>query len=388
MTLLHRLFSGTTAEAFRRHIFTKHALHADGELQRLGLGEATTLLRPPGIFAASHMSRITAYVKGREGETRHTMVPPDVAPALYESGATIEVPDVADFFEPVARFARDLAAELGELPGHSVAIATPPGVEALPMHFDSHDVFVVQIAGSKQWTVAPSDAPAFPMHSFSPTLRGAQRDGDSWQSYFPERFPSAMPAGAQRFVLRPGSVAYVPAGHWHATSSTEGSVSLTVAISPPRFLELFVKAVVAHLLDDAEMRQPLPGTRGHARGERSVDVQRLLLRAQALVSELSPEALLPMGTTTRWQRTEEAQLGVVVARGQRELVLRLGNGAERPLAVVDQGADAFVSWFNGLGDPVSSAQIVDALTRSTSIDPWTTLARLESAGALRSAAIQ
>lgn len=386
--MLAHLFPGVSVEKFRDQVFTKQAAHAHGELARFGLGPAASLLRAPGLFAASHMSRITAYLKGHDGETRQVSVPPDVAATLYEAGATVEVPDVSDFFAPVARLAHELAVELGELPGHAVAIATPPGHDAVPMHFDRHDVFVLQLSGSKRWVVAPSVAPRFPLHSFSPTLRGGQRDGDRWQSYFPEQFPSAMPEGAETFVLRPGSVAYVPAGHWHATSSEEGSVSITLGIAPPRFLELFLAALSSRLIDEPELRRPLTGSQGRDRGRQESTVRRLLALAQELTAELSVEDVLPTAAAcTTFERVSGASLRITMTRGQLELVLQRADG-ERPLAVLDREPGRFVAQFNELSAPLSGTELMQLIANATTLDGWELLNRLEASGAVRRCAAE
>ena len=49
-------------------------------------------------------------------------------------------------------FATRLAAELGH-PVPANAYVTPPSSRGFSAHYDVHDVFVLQLAGRKRWTV-------------------------------------------------------------------------------------------------------------------------------------------------------------------------------------------------------------------------------------------
>lgn len=79
---------------------------------------------------------------------------------LHRDGATVVLQSMQRWWPPVGAFCRALESELG----HAVqanAYLTPAGGVGLTPHHDTHDVFVVQVHGTKQWTVrAPMiDAP-------------------------------------------------------------------------------------------------------------------------------------------------------------------------------------------------------------------------------------
>jgi ribosomal protein L16 Arg81 hydroxylase len=85
------------------------------------------------------------------------------------------------------------------------------------MHFDLDYNFNLQIAGRKQWKMAPNDLVINPISSHHATVGGA---------FICEtgcRLPSEMPEDAQTFVAQPGNVVYVPRGTWHATFTTEAT---------------------------------------------------------------------------------------------------------------------------------------------------------------------
>ena len=61
------------------------------------------------------------------------------------------------WWPPAARFCRDLELTLGH-PVQANAYLTPPGAAGLAPHHDTHDVFVLQVAGTKHWVVRRAGA--------------------------------------------------------------------------------------------------------------------------------------------------------------------------------------------------------------------------------------
>ena len=71
---------------------------------------------------------------------------------LFADGATLVLQGLHRTHPPVLRFAQRLAAELGH-PVQVNAYVTPPQNQGFSDHYDVHDVFVLQIHGSKRWVV-------------------------------------------------------------------------------------------------------------------------------------------------------------------------------------------------------------------------------------------
>ncbi len=77
------------------------------------------------------------------------------APRVYErfaEGATIVLESLHRYWEPLTDFCRDLELALG----HRLqvnAYITPRGSRGFDVHRDDHDVFVLQVSGSKHWIV-------------------------------------------------------------------------------------------------------------------------------------------------------------------------------------------------------------------------------------------
>jgi ribosomal protein L16 Arg81 hydroxylase len=136
--------------------------------------------------------------------------------------------------------------------------------QGLKTHYDTHDVFVLQIAGTKHWAIydTPIERP----------FRG--------QDFTPEAFTPGEKT--MEFDLRPGDMVYVPRGVMHdATSTDEDSCHITLGVLPNSWTDLLLEAVARVGLEDAELRRSLPvgyATRGFDRTEARKTFRELLAR--------------------------------------------------------------------------------------------------------------
>ncbi len=145
----------------------------------------------------------------------------------FERGATIVLQGLHRSWLPLARFCRDLELELGH-PTQVNAYITPPGARGLAVHRDEHDVFVLQVFGTKAWQVFEAE------------------DGAG------ERPPLLD------VEVAPGDSLYIPRGFPHAaTAQREASGHLTVGILSPTWGQALDEAV-AMAQDEAEFAGPLP----------------------------------------------------------------------------------------------------------------------------------
>ncbi|MFD5435134.1 cupin domain-containing protein [Kitasatospora sp. NPDC127067] len=130
-------------------------------------------------------------------------------------------------------FARKLAEEL-HCPVAINAYLTPAGSQGLSPHYDHHDVFVIQIEGSKVWNISPPVIPA-------PTMR------ESWR-YLSDSQAAEIESQAVNptaITLSAGDVLYLPRGWMHSASAQEGhSFHLTISVDP-----VTRKDVLIHVMD-------------------------------------------------------------------------------------------------------------------------------------------
>lgn len=169
----------------------------------------------------------------------------DKVAALFADGTTVVLQALHRTWPAVIDFSTRLAAELGH-PVQANAYVTPPSSRGFSAHYDVHDVFVLQLAGRKHWTV------------HAPVHLDPLRD-QPWNDH-----AAAVAARARDeppvidTVLEPGDAMYLPRGWLHAaTALGEVSAHLTVGVHVVTRYAL-VEALAALVARDPELRASLP----------------------------------------------------------------------------------------------------------------------------------
>lgn len=166
----------------------------------------------------------------------------------FADGATLVLQALHRTWEPVARFGTELSTELGH-PVQINAYITPPRSRGFDDHYDVHDVFILQIEGTKRWVIHEPVHPAPLRHQPWTDHRSAVDEA--------ARRPACIDT-----LLEPGDCLYLPRGWIHAAQAQgEMSIHLTVGIhSWTRYAlaEQLTRAALAALGDDPEMRRALP----------------------------------------------------------------------------------------------------------------------------------
>ncbi|BCB90448.1 hypothetical protein Psuf_077610 [Phytohabitans suffuscus] len=72
--------------------------------------------------------------------------------ALYADGATLVLQGLHRLWPPLVDLARELGGQLGQ-PLQVNAYLTPAASQGFATHYDTHDVFVLQVDGRKRWRV-------------------------------------------------------------------------------------------------------------------------------------------------------------------------------------------------------------------------------------------
>jgi lysine-specific demethylase/histidyl-hydroxylase NO66 len=143
----------------------------------------------------------------------------------FHAGATIVLQSLHRFWPPLARLARDLELVLTH-PVQVNAYVTPPASRGLGVHRDTHEVFVLQVHGRKQWDVLD-----------------------------PDGGPGDRLVAAE---LAPGDCLYIPQRFPHAAwTAATASVHLTVGVVPTTWADAVGGAVTA-AVEDALSGEPLP----------------------------------------------------------------------------------------------------------------------------------
>jgi bifunctional lysine-specific demethylase and histidyl-hydroxylase NO66 len=191
-------------------------------------------------------SRFTT--SGGAGAEIADQVSSDSVLRLFADGSTVVLQGLHRLWPPLIEFADQLAADLGH-PTQVNAYVTPPSSRGFDAHYDVHDVFVLQVAGQKHWTI------------HEPVLRDPLRT-QVWTDRREEVAAAAAREPVVDAVLEPGDVLYLPRGFLHsATALGEISAHLTVGIhSVTRWgaAEAALDLVRTLAAEDPELRGSFP----------------------------------------------------------------------------------------------------------------------------------
>ncbi len=154
---------------------------------------------------------------GGVGATIDDQVSDDKLVRLFADGSTVVLQALHRVWPPIIDFCQQLAGELGH-PVQANAYITPPQSQGFSHHYDVHDVFVLQLAGTKEWTI------------HEPVLPAPLRD-QPWTDRRAAVEARATEQPLIQTVLRPGDCLYLPRGFLHAARALGGvSSHLTVGV--------------------------------------------------------------------------------------------------------------------------------------------------------------
>ena len=170
---------------------------------------------------------------------------PAAVAAAFADGATIVLQALHHTWTPLARFCRALEAELGH-PTQANAYYTPSRSQGFGVHHDTHDVFVLQTAGSKSWRV------------YAPLLELPLKH----QRYSARLGEHGPPT--HELTLSAGDTLYLPRGWLHeALTSDEDSLHVTVGVNVHTWLDA-ARAALEELEGEVELRRAVPPAGGPA----------------------------------------------------------------------------------------------------------------------------
>lgn len=254
----------------------------------------------------------------------------------FADGSTIVLQGLHRTWEPLAAFTRALVADLGH-PCQVNAYITPASSRGFDPHYDVHDVFVIQIAGEKHWTI------------HEPVHQDPLRD-QPWTDHREAVAARATESPAIDATFRPGDVLYLPRGWIHSATALGGvSIHLTIGVAAYTRHDV-VAQVVARAADEAALRSSLP--------------LGLDFTDASAVTYLVEETIAALVASLEGTAADEAT-GASVAR---HLAARLRDDTRpepvRPLATIDAietlDVDSVVQLREGLAaSAVRSAESVD-----------------------------
>jgi lysine-specific demethylase/histidyl-hydroxylase NO66 len=271
-------------------------------------GLRTPFLRVAKAGSTLPTSAFTA--PGGVGAGIADQVSDDKLSALFAGGSTLVLQGLHRVWPPIVDFCQDLAAELGH-PVQANAYVTPPQNQGFDDHYDVHDVFVLQIAGRKKWSIR------------APVLPSPLRD-QPWT----DRREAVRQAAEQdpviETVLEPGDTLYLPRGYLHSATALGGvTVHLTLGVHAwNRFTvaEELVALALRGLADDEQARGSLGLGTSLAADELDVDLVAKLVREA--IDSLDPDEVAERMRSRRRTSQRAAPVGPLA---QHALAATLGD---------------------------------------------------------------
>lgn len=181
--------------------------------------------------------------------------------------------------------------------------------KAFHAHYDTHDVWAVQVEGEKIWNVWEGRA-EWPIPH--PVFRGQKQ----------EHHEKAKGALRARVHLRKGDILYLPRGWYHdALAEAPNSVHVAYGVHAPLGMD-FLNVLSERVLYDAEFRKPLPRQDGSAAARYALTQRAAMLGTRLAELAKDPKVLEVLESFLRDYRYQRGGYDLLAARGEAPPMVR------------------------------------------------------------------
>ncbi|RBY95607.1 cupin [Blastococcus sp. TF02-8] len=325
----------------------------DELLSRRGL--RTPFLRIAKDGAVVDAKRFTT--SGGAGAEIADQVSSDAVLRLFADGSTVVLQGLHRLWPPLIEFADSLAADLGH-PTQVNAYVTPPSSRGFSPHYDVHDVFVLQVAGEKHWTI------------HEPVLPDPLRT-QPWNDRADEVAAAAEREPVIDAVLRPGDALYLPRGYLHSARALgEISAHLTIGIHPVTrwaAAESALDLVRTLAAEDPELRGSLPLGLDLTRPDSiRADVAGVIAGLQEWLAKVDPTAVADRLRARTWAQVRPEPVAplaqsMAAAALNEDTVLRLRSRLRCSLRNTGDGAVTLIAGRRSLSFPEGELQALHEL---------------------------
>lgn len=240
MSILRKILGDLYYEDFLRHYWTVNALYISGQ-------ESNKESYFQTLFNWDKLNHLLNYHQlkpptirfSRDGQSLASQPKVSNWREVLHQGATLIINELQCRVPALQQFTAELSHELGVSTQVNM-YCSPAEQQGFDCHYDTHDVFILQIYGEKEWFIFRETEPY-------PTEQSRSRD---------DLPPSSDPY--LHCILKPGDCLYIPRGHWHyAVAQDCTSLHLTVGIHAPTGLD-WLRWLSSDLVNMPEWRQSLP----------------------------------------------------------------------------------------------------------------------------------
>ncbi len=159
----------------------------------------------------------------------------------YADGYSILVNGIQNYWNPVKSLMENIRQQIS----HNVSAnlyLTPENEKAFSPHYDSHDVFAIQISGEKHWILYDDTHFKTPLlNSYQPTFQREQL------------------TGTREITMLAGDILYMPRGVPHEAYTTDkSSMHITIGVQSTQWIDFITKSLLNLSYKHVELRKALP----------------------------------------------------------------------------------------------------------------------------------
>lgn len=221
-------------------------------------------IRPPALRLAKHGKAVDPqrYLSSAKIGSHEVRDFPDVGRLVAEigNGATLVLQGLHRYWPALTQQCDAMSVALSHR-GQANAYLTPANSVGLGRHYDTHDVFVLQLAGTKSWTV------------WEPIINYPLASQSWTEISIDEATEPPTSKTVCEAVLEPGDTLYVPRGFVHSARSLEStSLHLTLGVLAATWSDIARQGVNVASDVSESIRKALPVGFAHDADAREVAI--------------------------------------------------------------------------------------------------------------------
>ncbi|MBW4891124.1 cupin domain-containing protein [Mucilaginibacter sp. HMF5004] len=226
------------------------------------------------IIKDGHSLSKYEYIKASE-EPDYNIIDTDKVFDVYNGGGTIAIQKAQLSISKLSDFCDSIEYET-DISTNANVYVTQKNTSGFNTHYDTHDIFILQIDGKKTWRLYDSllDLPL-----------SSQIISDEESKKYKDVVP------AIEIELLPGDMIYIPRGFVHDTFTTDNSsIHITLGVFPYTRVD-FIKKILLKAEQEKEFRKFLP-TKFSTDEEKEYFIKNFKLYIKNFIDEISFEDLL------------------------------------------------------------------------------------------------
>ncbi len=290
MNLAELIAPVSLTEFFESH-WPRNPLFLESDKKKLQNLLTIPQLQSLESVVAARTLKVRACLPDFDDEYSSMHIEPHDALKAYRNNMTLVFDSMQTQDVSIAETLQQIRLDLGLVTGgeennlckaRSIVYATPAGC-GTRMHFDANANFIIQLRGTKHWTLATNRSVINPTERFT---TGAEEMPAALEMQCTAPLLDEMPEDAVDYFMEPGCVLYVPRGCWHSTTTDEDSLSLNFTFSQPTWADVFTKALQEWLLKSSEWRELADGLEGEDLNRRNKALEKFTVLVKKLGAEL------------------------------------------------------------------------------------------------------